>query len=53
MNAGITVRGNTESRSYDAILGGCVVGMIVYERRDSRTIFRHTKRELADQLLRV
>lgn len=38
----ITVRDNTESGSYDAMLGERVVGMIVYERRDSRVIFRYT-----------
>jgi uncharacterized protein len=42
MNTDITVRNNTESGSYDAMLGERVVGMIVYERRGSRMIFRYT-----------
>ena len=42
MSQGIEVRNNEESRSYEAILDGRVVGLIVYERRGSRMIFRHT-----------
>jgi uncharacterized protein len=42
MKADITVRNNTESGTYDALLGERVVGMIVYERRDSRVIFGYT-----------
>jgi uncharacterized protein len=42
MNASITVRDNTESRSYDAVLGDRVVGLIPYERRGNRAIFQHT-----------
>jgi uncharacterized protein len=38
----IMVRNNTESGSYDAVLGERVVGMIVYEHRDNRVIFSHT-----------
>lgn len=41
-DTGITVRNNTESGSYDAVLGERVVGMIVYERRENRVIFRYT-----------
>jgi predicted GNAT family acetyltransferase len=39
---GITIRDNSESGSYDAVLGDHVVGSIVYERRDGRLIIRHT-----------
>jgi uncharacterized protein len=42
MSQGIEVRNNEESRSYEATLDGRVVGLIVYERQGSRTIFRHT-----------
>jgi predicted GNAT family acetyltransferase len=42
MDAEITVRNNAESGRYEAVLGDCVVGVIVYERQDSRAIFRHT-----------
>jgi uncharacterized protein len=38
----VTVRDNTESLSYDALVGGAVVGMIVYEHAGSRMVFRHT-----------
>jgi predicted GNAT family acetyltransferase len=39
---GITVRDNPGSLSYDALLGGEVVGAIVYERSGSRIVFLHT-----------
>jgi uncharacterized protein len=42
MDADITVRHNTESKTYDAMLGDRVVGTIVYERRGNRAIFRYT-----------
>jgi predicted GNAT family acetyltransferase len=42
MRTGITVRNNAESGSYDALLAGRVVGVIIYERQGSRAIFRHT-----------
>src|SRR4051794_3128036 len=42
MDAQIEVRNNHESRSYDAVLDGRVVGMIVYERVASRLMIRHT-----------
>jgi predicted GNAT family acetyltransferase len=42
MSQEIAVQNNSESGSYEAILDGRVVGLIVYERRDSRMIFRHT-----------
>lgn len=38
----ITVRNNTEAGSYDAVIDGQVVGMLVYERRGHRMIFRYT-----------
>lgn len=42
MNTRIEVRNNHGSRSYDAVLDGRVVGMIVYERVASRLMIRHT-----------
>ena len=42
MDTQIEVRNNHDSRSYDAVLDGRVVGMIVYERVASRLIVRHT-----------
>jgi predicted GNAT family acetyltransferase len=42
MDADVTVRHNTESSTYDAMLGDRVVGTVVYERRGSRAIFRYT-----------
>jgi uncharacterized protein len=36
------VRNNPDSRSYDAVLDGAVVGTIAYARADSRIIFRST-----------
>jgi hypothetical protein len=42
MDTRIEVRNNHDSRSYDAVLDGRVVGMIVYERVDSRLMIRHT-----------
>src|SRR3954451_6844489 len=42
MDTQIEVRNNHESRSYDAVLDGRVVGMIVYERVASRLMIRHT-----------
>src|SRR4051794_18079852 len=42
MDTQIHVRNNHESRSYDAVLDGRVVGMIVYERVASRLMIRHT-----------
>jgi predicted GNAT family acetyltransferase len=42
MDTRIEVRNNRDSRSYDAVLDGQVVGMIVYERLDSRLLIRHT-----------
>jgi hypothetical protein len=42
MDLDITVRNNVEAGCYDALLDDRVVGMIVYERRDNRVIFRHT-----------
>ncbi len=38
----VTVRDNTESRSYDALIGDEVVGTIVYEHSGPRMVFRHT-----------
>ena len=38
----VTVRDNTESLSYDALVGGEVVGTIVYEHAGPRMVFRHT-----------
>jgi predicted GNAT family acetyltransferase len=38
----ITVRDNTESQSYDALIGDQVVGAIVYERSGRRLVFSHT-----------
>jgi predicted GNAT family acetyltransferase len=42
MGLDIAIRNNTESASYDALLEDRVVGVIVYERRGDRMIFRHT-----------
>jgi len=42
MDADVTVRHNTESETYDAMLGDRAVGTIVYERRGNRAIFRYT-----------
>ena len=42
MDTQIEVRNNRDSRSYDAVLDGRVVGMIVYERVGSRLMIRHT-----------
>lgn len=42
MDAQIEVRNNHDSQSYDAVLDGRVVGMIVYERVASRLMIRHT-----------
>jgi predicted GNAT family acetyltransferase len=38
----ITVRDNTESKVYDALIGDQVVGTIVYERSGQRLVFSHT-----------
>ena len=38
----ITVRDNTESLSYDALLDDEVVGTIVYEHSGPRMVFMHT-----------
>jgi predicted GNAT family acetyltransferase len=40
--AGITVRNDAGSGSYEAVLGGRVVGRVIYQRRDARVIIRHT-----------
>ena len=42
MDTQIEVRNNHDSRSYDAVLDGRVVGMIVYERVASPLMVRHT-----------
>lgn len=42
MDSRITIRNNTDSRSYDASIGDHVVGTIVYEPRDDRMVIRHT-----------
>jgi hypothetical protein len=42
MTTGITVRDNTSSRSYDALVDGRVVGTVVYELEGRRTVFMHT-----------
>jgi predicted GNAT family acetyltransferase len=38
----VTVRDNTESLSYDALIGAEVIGTIVYEHSGRRMVFRHT-----------
>ena len=38
----VTVRNNTDAGSYDAVVDGQVVGMVVYERKGDRIIVRHT-----------
>jgi predicted GNAT family acetyltransferase len=38
----ITVRDNTESQTYDALIGDQVIGTIVYEHAGPRLVFRHT-----------
>jgi hypothetical protein len=42
MTTEITVRDNTDSLSYDALVDGQAVGIIVYEREGQRIVFRHT-----------
>ena len=42
MSQGIEVRDNPESGTYEAILDGKVVGLIVYERGDGRRVVHHT-----------
>jgi hypothetical protein len=38
----ITVRDNTESRSYEALLDGNVVGTLIYEHEGPRLVLTHT-----------
>ena len=38
----VTVRDNTESLCYDALIDGEVIGTIVYEHAGSRMVFMHT-----------
>ncbi len=38
----VTVRNNEAAGSYDAVVDGQVVGMVVYERKGDRVIVRHT-----------
>lgn len=38
----VTVRNNTKAGSYEAVVDGDVVGMIIYASRDNRIIFRST-----------
>lgn len=38
----VTIRDNAESLCYDALVGGEVVGTIVYEHAGPRMVFRHT-----------
>ncbi len=38
----ITVRDNTESLCYEALIGDHVVGTIVYDHSGPRMVFRHT-----------
>jgi uncharacterized protein len=42
MTTEITVRENTEARTYDALIAGKVVGTIVYEHGGPRIVFTHT-----------
>ena len=42
MGSRITIRNNTDSRSYDAVIGDRVVGTIVYEPQDGRMVISHT-----------
>lgn len=42
MTSEITVRDNTESRCYDALLAGEVVGTLIYEHNGPRLVFTHT-----------
>jgi hypothetical protein len=43
MTGEVTVKNNTEARSYDASVDGAVVGSIVYEQAgDRRVVFTHT-----------
>jgi hypothetical protein len=42
MSAGIMVRHDTEAGRYEALLEDRVVGVVVYDRRGSRAIFRST-----------
>jgi uncharacterized protein len=42
MTADVTVRDNTESRTFDALIDGKIVGTIVYEHAGPRLVFRHT-----------
>jgi predicted GNAT family acetyltransferase len=38
----VMVRNNVAAGSYDAVVDGQVVGMVVYERKGDRVIVRHT-----------
>lgn len=38
----VTVRNNVDAGSYDAVVDGTVVGMVVYERKGDRVIVQHT-----------
>jgi predicted GNAT family acetyltransferase len=38
----VAVRNNVDAGSYDAVIDGHVVGMVVYERKGDRIIVRHT-----------
>jgi uncharacterized protein len=42
MTREITVQNSRESRTYDALVDGEVVGMIVYELKGSQVIISHT-----------
>ena len=43
MTGEVTVKNNTQSRSYDALVDGEVAGSIVYEQAgDRRVVFTHT-----------
>jgi predicted GNAT family acetyltransferase len=40
--SGVTVRDNTESLCYEALVDDEVIGTIVYDQTGSRMVFRHT-----------
>ena len=42
MSTAVTVENNTESRSYDALIGTRVVASIIYELAGTRIVFSHT-----------
>lgn len=42
MSSGLQIRDNTENDSYEGIVDGKVVGLVVYKRLRDRVVIRHT-----------